>query len=117
MHSTQNAASGNQPAGFGLSAIHRKPRRRSYGRRQTLPSGYGKDPESRGQRICRETRQEDAQGEASQDGRLSRSISSSGGVLVCTPPFFTGLKDLGRTLFFARAFTTVNSVPPGSHSR
>ena len=34
-------ASGNQPAGFGLSTIHRKPRRRpSTGRRQALPSGH-----------------------------------------------------------------------------
>ena len=34
---TMQAASGNQPSGFGLSAIHHKPRRRSHGRRQTLP--------------------------------------------------------------------------------
>ena len=36
---TLQAASGNQPAGLGLSAIHRQPRRRSDGRRQTLSSG------------------------------------------------------------------------------
>jgi hypothetical protein len=32
-------ASGNQLAGFGVSTFHREPRRRSHGRRQTLPSG------------------------------------------------------------------------------
>ena len=31
--------SGNQSAGFGVSTFHRQPRRRSHGRRQTLPSG------------------------------------------------------------------------------
>ena len=29
----------NQPAGLGVSAIHRQPRRCSHGRSQTLPSG------------------------------------------------------------------------------
>jgi len=31
---------GAWPAGFCVSTFHRQPRRRSHGRRQTLPSGY-----------------------------------------------------------------------------
>jgi hypothetical protein len=70
------------------SAIHRKPRRHSDRRRETLSSGHRKTPESRGQRVRRETRAESNQAEGLQDGRLSRPISLiCGGVLICTPLF------------------------------
>ena len=64
----------NQPAGFGVSAIHRQPRRRSHGRRQTLSSGCGQAPRSSCQGIRRETRQENNQAEDPQDCGLSPSI-------------------------------------------
>ena len=56
---TLQAGSGNQPAGFGVSAIRHKPRRRSHGRRQTLPCGYRQAPESRGPGTYGKARQKD----------------------------------------------------------
>jgi hypothetical protein len=67
-------ASRNQSAGFGLSTFDRQPRRRSHERRQALSSGCGEAPESSCQRIRRETRPENSQGEDSQHGGLSLPI-------------------------------------------
>jgi hypothetical protein len=49
---TLQAAPGDQSAGFGPSARHRKPRRRSHGRRQTLPSGQLETPKNRGKELA-----------------------------------------------------------------
>src|SRR5271157_5730124 len=56
-----------EPAGFGVSAIHGQPRRRSHGRRQTLPSRYRETAKGRGRGTCSETREKDEGGSQAED--------------------------------------------------